>query len=101
MPKYKPEDIAIAKAIAAAVGTSRFRPTVHFETRRSSLSQLRYAVEEIDTWSELGENAGPLVIDTIISLGRAYLTGSGLGTLANIASKGLDYLVRYLQEEEK
>ena len=97
-PRLTKEAIQIAKAVAAARNSKRFRPLVTEAELDASIKSLKAALAVVDTWEEIASLAGETVLDYIIDLGTSYLKGGGFDLLSKAALKGIEPLVDYLQK---
>ena len=98
-PRLTREAIQIAKAVAAARSQKRFRPLVTPQEMEQSIQDLKAAIAVVDTWEEIASIAGEQVLDYMIALGTSYLRSGGFDALTNMAMKGIQPLVDYLQQK--
>ncbi len=94
-----PEAVQIAKAIAAARSSRKFRPRVTKVQLQKSVSDMKEAIAVIDTWEEIAGFGGRKVLDYIVNVGISYLRSGGLDMLAKVALQGTEPLREYLKEK--
>jgi hypothetical protein len=97
--KLTPEAVQIAKAIAAARSSRRFRPRVTKVQLKKSTDSMKEALAVIDTWEEIAQFGGEKILDWIVNMGLSYLRSGGLDMLAKVASQGVEPLQEYLKEK--
>jgi len=98
-PLLTREAIQIAKAVAAARSHKRFRPLVTGAELDTALSDLKAAIDVVDTWEEIFKVGGDKILDYLVSLGTSYLKGGGFDLLSKAALKGIEPLMDHLREK--
>lgn len=97
--KLTPEAVQIARAIAAARSSRKFRPRVTKVQLQSAVNEMKAALDVVDTWEEIAQQGGRKVLNWIVNMGLSYLRSGGLDMLAKVAAQGTEPLQEYLKEK--